>query len=159
MSSSWEGSIKLRRSYDVLQNMATDLLSGKSNKPHSQSQPQSGLTGMAGNLVGSLLSGGKPHGQPSQQHSQQSGMFGGSHASANSKPGGLMGLASGLLSHSGSSVRNAIIKSHCVRTDSATPYRINTTTMVTHPTTPRPAQAVMQPMLQRATTTLPLVKA
>ena len=52
-----------------------------------------GIGGMAGQLAGSLLSGGKPNNQ--QQHS--SGGYGGSSGGGHQQSGGLMGMASGFL--------------------------------------------------------------
>ena len=65
----------------------------------------SGSGGLAGQLVGSLLGGGKPHNQ--QQSSHSSGSFGssGTSSSAQHQGGGLMGMASNFLGgHHGSSV-------------------------------------------------------
>lgn len=86
--------------------MATSILSGKPHRPQQQSQSQSGLGGIAGNLVSGLLSGGKPQGQ---QHHQPS-MFGSAKPPGSTQPSGLMGLASGLLGHHGSSVCEPVAK-------------------------------------------------
>ena len=106
-----------------------NAVSGKQNKPQNQSG-LGGLAssflgsqgshgggghgsggsggGLAGQLVGSFLGGGKPHDQ--QASSQGSGGHGGS--SGGHGQGGLMGLASGFLGgHHGTSVR--LIVSRC----------------------------------------------
>jgi hypothetical protein len=85
-----------------LTGLASSLLGGQGS--HG-SGSHSGGGGIAGQLVGSLLGGGKPHGhQSSGQHSGSSGAHGGSSSGGHGQ-GGLMGMASSFLGgHQSSSV-------------------------------------------------------
>ncbi|MCJ1254860.1 hypothetical protein MMC24_002676 [Lignoscripta atroalba] len=90
--------------------IASSLLGGGSHGGGSHGGGSHGGGGIAGQLVGSLLGGGKPQ---NQQHTSQpssgSGGFGGfgGSSSGTQQHGGLMNMASGLLGgHHGSSSQN-----------------------------------------------------
>lgn len=92
-----------------LTGIASSFLGGQGS--HGSGGHSGGGGGIAGQLVGSLLGGGKPHGQQSSaQHSGAGGGSAGAH-----QQGGLIGLASGFLGgHPGSTVCYLSIQSFSV---------------------------------------------